>query len=303
VFDVAVKTGSGGMLLCAIIEPGPRTNQVDVAVVAPSQPGTCMSLMKAHCLFGHPNKDLTQEMAKSLGIEITCGKVLMCEDCTIAKAKQRNLPSVDDDDKTAPTKKGQLLHLDMMSVKVPKGLTLNKNRLRMIADSHKLDMPDDTCRLFQLLREKGVEIKRLRMDNGGENLSLANMVKSKDWKFPLTIEFTARDTPQQNSLVETAFTANVQRSLAVYVAAGVPKEWRYLLFPHVMKYLSKVKNLQPIELHGKTKPRVKHFFGSMPVWTKHLRDFGEAGTVKIRSKMQPKLDDRGVICMFIGYPD
>jgi hypothetical protein len=41
----------------------------------------------------------------------------------------------------------------------------------------------------------------------------------------------------------------------------------------------------------------------MPAWAKHLRDFGEAGTVKIRSKMQPKLDDRGVICMFMGYPD
>jgi hypothetical protein len=41
----------------------------------------------------------------------------------------------------------------------------------------------------------------------------------------------------------------------------------------------------------------------MPAWSKHLRVFGEAGAVKIRDKMQPKLDDCGVIYMFIGYPD
>jgi hypothetical protein len=234
VFDVVVETGNGGMLLFALIEPGLRSDQTEIAAVASSQPGTRMSLMKAHQLFGHPNEDLTREMAKTLGIEITRGKVLTCEDCSIAKAKQRNLPSIDDD-KTVPTENGQLLHLDMMSVKVPKGLTLNKKQLRMIVDAHsrvefleayakKSDMPDDTCRLFQLLRENGVEIKRLCMDNGGENKSLANMLKSKDSKFPLKIEYTARDTPQQNSLVETAFAANVRRSLAVYVAAGVPQE-------------------------------------------------------------------------------
>jgi hypothetical protein len=135
VFDVVVETGNGGMLLCAVIKPGLRFNQTEIAAIASSQPGTPMLLMKAYQLFGHPNKDLTREMAKTLGIEITRGKFLTCEDCSIAKAKQRNLPSVDDD-KTVPTEKGQLLHLNMMSVKVPKGLTLNKKQLRMIVDAH-----------------------------------------------------------------------------------------------------------------------------------------------------------------------
>jgi carbohydrate-binding DOMON domain-containing protein len=79
------------MLLCAVIEPGLRSSQEEVAAIAPFQPGTKMTLMKAHCLFGHPNEDLTQQMAKSLSIEITHGKVLTCEDCTIAKAKQKKL--------------------------------------------------------------------------------------------------------------------------------------------------------------------------------------------------------------------
>jgi hypothetical protein len=61
--------------------------------------------MKAHRLFGHPNEDLTQQMAKGPGIDITCGKVLTCEDCTIGKAKQHNLPLVEDDEKSAPKKR------------------------------------------------------------------------------------------------------------------------------------------------------------------------------------------------------
>jgi hypothetical protein len=164
VFDIAVETGNGGMLLCAIIKPGLRTAAAtDMAAISSSEPGTKMSLMKAHKLFGHPNEDLTRQIAKSLGMEITRGRVLRCEDCTIAKAKQRNLPVLEEE-KAEPTEKGQLLHLDMMSIKVPKGLSLSKRQIRLIVDAYtrvefveafatKSEMPDSTCRLFQTLRD------------------------------------------------------------------------------------------------------------------------------------------------------
>jgi hypothetical protein len=68
-----------------------------------------------------------------------------------------------------------------------------------------------------------------------------------------------------------------------------------------MSFITDLKNLQPIELEGVMKSRVEHFNGVLPNWTSSLRDFGEAGTVKTRTGMTPKLDDRGVICMFVGY--
>jgi hypothetical protein len=235
-FDVVIETGNGGMLLCAQIashKPPPT----DVAAIAPTQPGTKMSLIKAHRLFGHPNEDMTRLIAKNLGIEISRGKVLKCEDCTISKAKQKNLPTRDDDE-NLPSTKGQLLHLDLMSVKIPKGFTLHKNQVCLVVDAYtrmqfvdcfprKGDMPDATCRLFQKLREQSVKIKFLRMDNSGENNALAKLLKSDRWKHPVEIQFTARDTPQQNSLVETAFASDTRRAVALFVAAKIPKEWRY----------------------------------------------------------------------------
>jgi hypothetical protein len=38
-----------------------------------------------------------------------------------------------------------------------------------------------------------------------------------------------------------------------------------------------------------------------PKFTAHLRTWGEAGTVKLKTKMTPKLSERGAQCMFVGY--
>jgi hypothetical protein len=302
------------MLLCAVIKSNKAAKTDDVATAAanqPTKPGTKMSLMKAHRLFGHPNEDVTCQMAKSLKIEITRGKVLKCKDHTIAKAKQKNVPS--NEDAVAPTAIGEIFYLDMMSVKIPKGFTLNKKNIRLIVDgltrcefvqsyAKKSDMPDDTCRLFQSLHDSNVIVKTLRMDSAGENKSLAQQLKSKEWKHPVEFQWTARDTPQQNSVAETAFASNTRRVCALFVAAKIPKEFRYRLLPMAMKFVTDMKNLQPVEVNGMLKPRIEHFYGSLPNWTSNLHDFGEAGTVKTRSDMQPKLDDRGVVCMFVRYP-
>jgi hypothetical protein len=49
--------------------------------------------------------------------------------------------------------------------------------------------------------------------------------------------------------------------------------------------------------------RHEYFYGKNPKWRKFLRMWGEAGTVKVKTKTTPKLADRGVHCMFIGYTD
>ena len=44
-------------------------------------------------------------------------------------------------------------------------------------------------------------------------------------------------------------------------------------------------------------------FGQNPRWVKHLRLFGESGTVKIVTNTSPKLSDKGVQCMMVGYAE
>ena len=42
-------------------------------------------------------------------------------------------------------------------------------------------------------------------------------------------------------------------------------------------------------------------FGGNPLWTKHLRLFGEARTVKMATGTSAKLADRVVQCMMVEY--
>ena len=45
----------------------------------------------------------------------------------------------------------------------------------------------------------------LRMNNAGENTLLASKINNQKWKLDIEVEYKARDTPQQNSLVEVGF--------------------------------------------------------------------------------------------------
>jgi len=58
-----------------------------------------------------------------------------------------------------------------------------------------------------------------------------------------------------------------------------------------------------VTMNGKRATRHQPMFGSNPRWTKHLRLFGEAGTVKTATRTSAKLADRGVQCMMVGYAD
>ena len=45
------------------------------------------------------------------------------------------------------------------------------------------------------------------MDNAGENKKEVMQLQSASWKNPVVVEYTSRDTPQQNFLVEVAFVS------------------------------------------------------------------------------------------------
>jgi hypothetical protein len=58
-----------------------------------------------------------------------------------------------------------------------------------------------------------------------------------------------------------------------------------------------------LEIKGKRATRYEHMFGKNPEWAGHLRNFCEAGTVKIKTGTTPKLHNKGVKCMFVGYAE
>ena len=75
--------------------------------------------------------------------------------------------------------------------------------------------------------QAGILIKKLRMDNAGENIALETMLKSESWKNPVEIEYTARDTLQQNSVAEVAFHALANKAQAAMHHANLPMEMRF----------------------------------------------------------------------------
>ena len=68
-------------------------------------------------------------------------------------------------------------------------------------------------------RKYGIEIKRIRLDNSGENRSLQKEYDKQN--LGVILEFTAPGTPQQNSVVERKISTLVGRARAMLIQAGI----------------------------------------------------------------------------------
>ena len=148
--------------------------------------------------------------------------------------------------------------------------------------------------------QAGKIISKLRMDNTGENKKLASRLGSAVWKNPVVIEYTARDTPQQNSPVEVAFYAQANKACTTMHHTNLPMEIWYRLFSESFATVTLLDRLTVIEISGKHVSWYEHFFGEMPRFVCSLHMVGEAGTVKIKTDTTPKMEDWGVHCMLVG---
>ena len=63
-------------------------------------------------------------------------------------------------------------------------------------------MVEPTCKLISRWKRSGHAVDIVWLDNAGENVLLQNWVNSAMWQLGINFEFTAHDTPQQNSLAE-----------------------------------------------------------------------------------------------------
>ena len=162
-------------------------------------------------------------------------------------------------------------------------------------------MVEPTCEQLHKWQQSNIGITHLRLDNTGENKLLQTQCASKDWRMNCEIMFTARDTPQQNSLAEVGFARLVNRRRAMMHHANLPMMDRYCLAHEAFQCATHLDGLTVVEVDGVMKTRYEHFVRQNPMFAKHLRMWGEAGTVKIKTSTSPKLNDKGTHCMFVGY--
>jgi len=133
------------------------------------------------------------------------------------------------------TKPNERVGLDITSVKVPNNImaTVTEPHWRIIVDEKtgmkfsdfyktKNQIGEPTAERFYSWKANGIPVTYLRMDNAGENKALQARVNSVDWKLNIKVEYTAPNTPQENSLAESGFRTLYCNGRAMAFAAHLP---------------------------------------------------------------------------------
>ena len=319
-FDIVIPTAKGAiyaMYFKREMKKAVDVNDVSSTAIAqeqaPEQRSKTMTIMQAHNRLGHAHEDAIRKAAKVIGFKITQGKMGPCEGCTLAKAKQKNVPKLNTSH-VKSTVFPECIFIDITTLKLsedePK---LTKSNMLIVVDEatqlklvyfydHKDQMVEPLCQLISKWRQNNKIVARVRMDNAGENMAFLKRSEHADWKLNLKFEITARDTPQQNHLAELGIAILMNKSRAMMASANIPLEVKYKVAKEAIKTAALLDGLLTIDINGTVMSRYEHAFGKNPKCVNFLRTFGEAGTVKTRERGTPKLANRGVACMFIGYP-
>jgi hypothetical protein len=162
-------------------------------------------------------------------------------------------------------------------------------------------MVEPTYEQLHRWKDAGRAVKCIRLDNTGENKALQKRALSDAWKLDIEFKFTGRGTPQRNHLAELGFAILANRGRAILGRANIPFAIRHLLWRKAIKTATLLDGLQVIELDGAEATRYVHWNNKNLDFAQHLRTCEEAGAVKLKTKMTPKLSNRGAMCMMVGY--
>ena len=128
-----------------------------------------------------------------------------------------------------------------------------------------------------LSRKHGIEIKKIRFDNSGENKSLQK--KCDKQNLGVTFEFTALGTPQQNSVVERRIQTLMGRARAMLIQAGIDSKEKGDFWSEVISTATNMDNI--MMRPDRLKPPYTLFYNKDAKFMKHLRTFGEMALVAI----------------------
>ena len=302
IFDIKIKTKKG-VIFCLYFK---RKSCVDEITAV------TYSAIRAHEILGHHGKIRTKIIADKLGWKLTGPKGYVCHNCTASKAKQKSVPKKSTHQISEES--NNRIFLDISTVKGPKKEKINVPKPRWclkVDEKTQMGFSDfyekkneiviPACVQFTKWKNTQMPVKCIRCDNAGENKELEKVGNGPVYNLGIEFEYTARNTPQQNHLVELKFPAIAGRARAMLNRAHIPKAERYLLFRHAAVTATKLDWLVVIDIAGVVKMRCEHWCGDIPKFAKHLRIWGDAGIVTIKGNMDPKPKNKGVHCMFVGY--
>ena len=301
-FDKRITSGNGYLMGCEI-EPETVKKQLnETAAVAKNI--TKIDVNTFHKMLGHPSEAITRNTAKDLNYDLN-GKMNDCDECSLGKIKQTKTNKERDVSK----EKGETLFLDLSTIKyTSQG---GKNHWILLVDDYskyvwsmfvkkKSDLAETVKETLKtLINNHKLKIQKIRCDNAGENKMLKELIDNESWG--VKMEYTAPGTPQQNGVVERAFATLYGRVRAMLNGAQLNDKLRHSLWAECANTATDLNNMMITD--GENMSPHEKLFGNKPKFAHKLRTFGEVAVIK-KSEFQqikPKLDNRGIVGLFMGY--
>jgi hypothetical protein len=225
-FDIVIPTAKGAIYAMYFkrgVEVANMVTNTNDQVVEARPKQLKMNIQQAHSRFGHAHEDAVRKAAKAIGITITPGSMGPCEGCSVAKAKQKNVPKHN----TTHVKAAvfpERIFIDITFLKLTaEEPDISKPNMLIVVDEatnlklvyfyeHKNNMVDPLCELINKWKQHNKIVKFVRMDNAGENTAFMKRCQSATWKHDIKFEMTARDTPQQNHLAELGIAVTINKA-------------------------------------------------------------------------------------------
>ena len=249
------------------------------------EPGKTIYIGKFHQITGHTGEHLLKPTATYMKLKLI-GRLPPCEVCAQAKIRQRNIPTKKM--KKLPTRPGYRVFMDICSFKqVSRGG--NRHWLIVVDEfsdcthSFFLNKKSDQIKIMPMwikgiAKKYKFDIKRIRLDNSGENRSLQKECDKQN--LGIIFEFTAPGTPQQNSIAERRIPTLMGRARAMLIQAGLESKYKGEFWCEVISTATKLDNI--MVRPERTKPPHTLFYGKDAKYMRCLRTFGEKAVVAIQ---------------------
>ena len=265
-----------------------------------------------HQRLGHTGKNTTFKSEEILGENISTSpsSILPFEDCALAKSRHQDLIKSTSSRAYNP---GERIYVDTSWVSWNRYggnkywflLVDKKSGMIWIRFSkNKSDLKDEVIPFIKIIHSRQ-PISFIRCDNAGENQA---MYQSLDpLIIPLTFEYTPRDTPQHNGVVEWKYQTLYQRMMSMLNGEGIYGQLRENLWAEFSKKTTLLNNiLTNKKIHSEKNPPLQSpyqvFYGKIPKYFSGLKVFVEIGILRTTySRLQSKLQNKGSTAIFVGY--
>ena len=298
-FDRLFKTTNGSI---SGIKLTVNESPVAYNAVSDSAPGKKIDMNEFHKMLGHCGLDRLEKTARIHNLQLS-GDFSKCEECAIAKARQKNVNKEWIGGSKIP---GERVYLDISSIK---DASYGGSKFwALIVDDYtdycwslflknKSELKSKMLTLLTDLKIAGIDIKFIRCDDSGENKSFYEACRT--YGHNIKFEFSGPRTPQRNGKVERKYQTFFGRIRATLNNAGVEDGIRSGVWAECARTVTFLSNITSVKSQEKCPYQL--LFESKPKLPSCLKIFGEMGVVTTKDDIQGKLKNRGTTFMFVGY--